>query len=60
MIALALASPVNTALLLECGVNQGAPINWTSYVTYAALDLTVSNVVHPPTVHRQHLCCNPS
>jgi hypothetical protein len=26
----------------------------------AALDLTVSNVVHPPTVHRQHLRRNPT
>src|SRR5262249_26554667 len=25
----------------------------------AALDLTVSNIVHPPTIHRQHLCRNP-
>ena len=24
------------------------------------LDLTVSNVVHPPTVHRQHLRRNPT
>src|SRR6516165_10451765 len=31
-----------------------------SHVTRAALDLTVSNVVHPPTVHRQDLRRNPT
>ena len=28
--------------------------------TGSALDLTVSDVVHPPAVHRQHLCCDPT
>jgi hypothetical protein len=31
-----------------------------SHVRYAALDLTVSNIVHPPTIHRQHLRRNPA
>jgi hypothetical protein len=30
------------------------------FIPRAALDLTVSNVVYPPTVHRQHLCRNPT
>jgi tripartite-type tricarboxylate transporter receptor subunit TctC len=34
--------------------------DWTSHATYAALDLSMSNVVHPATVHRQHLCRNPT
>jgi hypothetical protein len=32
----------------------------TSHATCAALDLTVSNVVHSPTVNRQHLRRNPT
>jgi hypothetical protein len=28
--------------------------------TRAALDLTMSNIVHPSTIHRQHLCRNPA
>ena len=28
--------------------------------TCAACDLTITNIVHPSTVHREHLCGNPT
>ena len=28
--------------------------------TCAACDLTMTNIVHPSTVHREHLCGNPT
>jgi hypothetical protein len=37
-----------------------AAITTTRPWVVGALDLTVSNVVHPPTVHRQHLRRNPT
>ena len=37
-----------------------AAITTTRPWVVGALDLTVSNVVHPPSVHRQHLRRNPT
>jgi hypothetical protein len=37
-----------------------AAINTTRAWVVGALDLTASNVVHPPSVHRQHLRRNPT
>jgi hypothetical protein len=39
-----------------------SPPGWCTRIcgTSAALDLTVSDIVHPPTIHRQHLCRDPT
>src|SRR5262249_15007758 len=37
-----------------------AAITTTRPWVVGALDLTVSNVVHPPSIHRQHLRSNPT
>jgi hypothetical protein len=42
-------------------IPRKAPIrDCTSHATCEVLELTVPNVVQPPTVHRQHLRCNPT
>ena len=49
-----LPGPVSDPARSRCGHHHDAAAG------RGALDLTVSNVVHPPSVHRQHLRRNPT
>jgi transposase-like protein len=49
-----LPGPVSDPARSRCGDHHDAAVG------RGALDLTVSNVVHPPSIHRQHLRSNPT
>jgi hypothetical protein len=49
-----LPGPVSDPARSRCGDHHDAAVG------RGALDLTVSNVVHPPSINRQHLRSNPT